>query len=94
MITIKVTIQVSADTARELSKGEPLAPEIQELLGLVKGFALKVEPQYSGAQDRGGPAFLEVAVPERATADKLIARLLQCKVVEGAYFTPPDEAAM
>ncbi len=94
MIPIEVIIQVSADTARKLSKREPLAPELQELMGLVEELGLKVEPQYPGTQDHGEPAFLKVVVLERAKADKLIPRLLQCKVVEGAYFTPPDEASM
>jgi hypothetical protein len=83
---LQVTIQLSEEAARALQRHQTI-PELGQLanqLGIV------LQPLHPQSQDRALMAFFSAEVPDAATAQRVITRLLQSPHVTAAYLKPAD----
>ena len=58
---------------------------------IVEEFGVVLEPLHPDTEDPSLISYFTIEVPDHATADRVIARLLQSKGIEAAYLKPPDE---
>lgn len=91
VITMQITVQVSADVARALYQRGPPTAESEELLRIMNTFGIKLEPLHRNTYDPSLQRYFIVEVPDRATAQQVMDRLQQLEAVEAAYVKPPDE---
>jgi len=91
VITMQVTVEVSADVVRAQLQRDPLAAEPEVLLEMIKTLGLTVEPMHRNTDDPNLRSYFIVEVPDNATAQRVIDRLRQSKAVVAAYVKPPDE---
>ena len=86
---IVVTVQLSPDVALALHEQMP-SDESEELLKMLKDLGVTLEPMHPGARDPLLTPFFTVEVPDQATAERVIASLVESEAVEGAYIKPPE----
>jgi hypothetical protein len=91
VITMQVTVQVSAGVARALHQRGPPTAESEELLRIIETFGLALEPMHRGTDDPNLQSYFTVEVLDHATAQRVINRLQQLEAVKAAYVKPPDE---
>ena len=88
---IHVTVQVSRDAALALHRQGPVTADAEGLLQTADELGVELKPMHYGASDPALITFFIVEVPDSETAEKVIARLRQCKAIAAAYVKPPDE---
>lgn len=92
VITMQVTLQVSADVARALHyQRDPPTAGSKELMKIIETFGLTLEHMHRDTDDPKLQSYFIVEVPNHATAQRMIDRLQQLEAVEAAYVKPPDE---
>jgi hypothetical protein len=91
VITMRITVQVSANVARALHQRGPPTAESEELLRIIETFGLALEPMHRDTDDPNLQSYFIVEVPDHATAQRVINRLQQLEAVKAAYVKPPDE---
>jgi hypothetical protein len=91
VITMQVTVQVSADVARALHQRRPPNAESEELLRIIKTFGIGLEPMHRDTDDPTLQSYFTVEVVDPATAQSLMNRLQQLEAIKAAYVKPPDE---
>ena len=92
MITIQITIQVSADVARILRKQETSTSESKKLSNMAEKLNILLKPLHRDTEDPLLVSYFIVEVPASTTAENIISHLQQSTAVEAVYLKPPDEA--
>ena len=93
-----VVVHVAADTARCLHANatpsdEGTLAKVRQLTEIADELGVMLVPTHPGIDDPTLVTHFRVNVPDRATADRVVAVMLQADAVEAAYFKPPDEPA-
>ena len=88
---VTVHIQVSTDVARALHQRGPPTTESQALSEVAKRLGISLKPLHPDVDDPLLSLFFTTEVSDRATAERVIARLQRCKAIQAAYLKPPDE---
>lgn len=88
---MQVMVKTSEEVARNLHQQSPPTDESQELLKITEELEVSMKQLYPGVDDPVLSTYFTVEVIDRAAAEELINRLLQCSAVEAAYVKPPDE---
>jgi hypothetical protein len=88
VITLQITIQVSADVARALQQRGPTTAESEELLRIIETFGLALEPMHRDTDDLNLQSYFIVEVVDHATTQRVMNSLQQLAAVEAAYVTP------
>jgi hypothetical protein len=90
VITMQVTVQVSADVARALHQRGPPTAKSKALLRMIETFGLTLEPMHRDTDDPNLRSYFIVEVPDNATAQRVIDRLRRSEAVAAVYVKPPD----
>ena len=91
VITMQVTVQVSADVAQILHKQAPPTTESQELFRLLEDLNIILKPIHPGAKDPLLTPYFIIEVSDSAAAERVIALLRNLKSIGAAYLKPLDE---
>jgi hypothetical protein len=91
VITMQVTVQVSADLARALHQRGPPTAESEELLRIIETFGIALEPMHRDTDDPNLQSYFTVEVADYAIAQRLMNRLQLLEAVKATYVKPPDE---
>ncbi len=89
MVT-EISVQVSPEAAEVLRQKDANTAGSKELLGLADEPGVSLQPAHERTGDPDLDRFFRVEVPDDATAQRVIARLLRSRHVEAAYMKPPD----
>ncbi|HEY0546891.1 MAG TPA: hypothetical protein VGC91_16040 [Pyrinomonadaceae bacterium] len=95
---MRVEIQVQADAALDLHGQQAESKQgasqsssgAAELKKEVEALGLKLEPVHPGQTHPLLAPYFMIEVPDRQTAERVIDRLSQHKIVEAAYLRPED----
>jgi hypothetical protein len=85
-----VYVQLQPAVARGLHAAG-VATVAAAVQGIAAQFGTALRPLHPGVEDAALMPFFLAEVPDRATADRLIASLRTHESVEAAYVKPPDE---
>lgn len=88
---MQVTVQVSIDVARGLHQRGPRTTDSEVLLGMMETIGLTLQPMHPDTDDPNLQRYFTGAVPDRATAQRVIDSLQQVAAIEAAYVKPIDE---
>jgi hypothetical protein len=91
VITMQVTVQVSADVARALHQLGPPTAESEGLLMMTETLGLTLKRMHPDTDDPNLQSYFIVEVPDHATAQHVMNRLQHSEAVKAAYVKPPDE---
>lgn len=89
--SMQITIQLHPEEARHLHTQGGATPKSESLARITRQLGVILRPIHSGTADPNLIQFFTTEAPDRATAEKMIARLLESEAVKAAYFKPPDE---
>ena len=93
-MVVHINIQISQDVAYKLHQRSSISDrELAEIFNIERDFNLIIKPLHPGAKDPRLIRHFIVEVSDKATAELVVASLLQSKYVEAAYIKPPVEPA-
>jgi hypothetical protein len=85
-----LTIQVQTPAALALHQREPPTAATQELLQTLAELNVVLTPMHPGIDDPILSTYFTIEVPDTDTAERVKARLLNCKAIAAVYLKPPD----
>jgi hypothetical protein len=88
---MQVILRVRPELALALHGRQLSSSESEEILQTATELGVTLSPMHPGTEDPSLASYFTIEVPERATAEEVIARLNHCHGVEAAYLKPPDE---
>lgn len=86
-----VTIQLQPEAALALQGRRRATTASRELLKTTRDLDVTLKPMHPDTDDPNLASYFMVELPDAATAERVIARLQNCKAIEAAYMKPPDE---
>lgn len=87
---MRITIRVRPDAAKDLRYRQATTPAATEVFQRAAELGMVLEPVHPNVSDPRLASYYTAEVPDRATAERAIAYLQQCRAVEAAYIKPPD----
>jgi len=91
---IRLNVQVSKDYAYKLHERSSVSDgELTEILNVEREFGTIIKPLHPGTKDPHLISHFMVELTNKATADRMSARLLQSKYIEAAYIKPSAKPA-
>jgi hypothetical protein len=88
---VSLIVKVHPNLAYALHRRQASKTKLKELLNLEKDLGIVLKPVHPGSKDPYLAPYFGVQVTDRATAERIIDRLQNCKAVEAAYFKPSEE---
>lgn len=86
-----VTIQLQPEAALALQGRRRATTASRELLKTAWDLDVTLKPMHPDTDDPKLASYFVVELPDAATAERVIARLQNCKAIKAAYMKPPDE---
>ena len=90
---VSFIVKVYPHLANRLHRRQGSTSELKEIFCLENELGMLLKPVHIGSKARGLAPYFRVDVSDRATAERMIDRLRNCKAVEAAYFKPSEELA-
>lgn len=91
---VSLIVKVYTNLANAVRLRQKSSAKLKELLDVEKELGIVLKPLHPGTKDRYLSPYFSVQLSDRATAERMISRLQNCKAVEAAYFKPPEELAV
>jgi hypothetical protein len=85
-----ITLMIRQDAARALQGLDPATSDSQAIAAATAELGVVLSPVHPGNPSPELVGTFNISVPDRAAADRAIARLRQIPAVEGAYVKPSD----
>jgi hypothetical protein len=89
---MQVTVQVAAEAVSALRQRAPPTPASLEVSRALDEFGVSLQPLDPDTDDPSLDRYFIVDLSDPAKAEAVVERLRQCRVVEGAYIKPREEA--
>lgn len=86
-----ITVQVQPDVAADLRQQQTSTLAAQDLISTLSALGVQLEPLHPDTTDPNLATYFTVAVPDIATAERVVKRLQQSTAVDSAYLKPSDE---
>ncbi len=91
-----VTVVLSADVSNVLHEGKKgmqgtAIETAEEIERAILGLGFELLPMHPGTSDRKLATYFKVEVPDRETAEQVIASVNRISAVEAAYWKPAEE---
>ncbi len=88
---MEITIKVWEEKAEGLHNRSVLTDELKELIALEDEFDVMIRPLHPYSDDAHLDPYFSVDMPMIGSADVMLYKLQDCKMVEAAYIKPSDE---
>lgn len=88
---MRVMLQLQQDEARMLRRHLFTSPASAELVEKAQRLGVTLRPLRARSENSPLASGFTVEVPDRATAERVIAELRDCDAVEAAYFVPSNQ---
>lgn len=85
---MQVIVKVSPDAARSLHGQQPPTSASEELIRTAKEAGAALHPMHPGATDSYLAPYFYIEVPDRETADRVVADLGHSPATQAAYWKP------
>ena len=90
---VSLIVKIHPNLAPAAHRRQASSTKLKELFDVEKELGIVLKPVHPGLKDRHLSPYLNVRLSDRATAERIINRLQNCKAVEAAYFKPSEELA-